>query len=160
MNTKLTQKAKNNFEKEFFKLTNNAVLLKTMENVREYRNIKLVTTERRRKFLVSEPNYHTTKFFTENLLATKMRKTQILMNKSVYLGLSMLNLRNTVMHEFWYDYVKKKYCENTKLCYMDTDSFIVHVKADDIYKDLVEDGETRFDFSNFEKDRPLPKEKN
>ena len=65
MNTKLTQKAKNNFEKEFFKLTNNAVLLKTMENVREYRNIKLVTTERRRKFLVSEPNYHTTKFFTE-----------------------------------------------------------------------------------------------
>ena len=100
MNTKLTQKAKNNFEKEFFKLTNNAVLLKTMENVREYRNIKLVTTERRRKFLVSEPNYHTTKFFTENLLATKMRKTQILMNKSVYLGLSMLNLRNTVMHEF------------------------------------------------------------
>ena len=100
MNTKLTQKAKNNFEKEFFKLTNNAVLLKTLENVREYRNIKLVTTERRRKFLVSEPNYHTTKFFTENLLATKMRKTQILMNKSVYLGLSMLNLRNTVMHEF------------------------------------------------------------
>ena len=100
MNTKLTQKAKNNFEKEFFKLTNNAVLLKTMENVREYRNIKLVTTERRRKFLVSEPNYHTTKFFTENLLATKVRKTQILMNKSVYLGLSMLNLRNTVMHEF------------------------------------------------------------
>ena len=100
MNTKLKQKTKNNFEKEFFKLTNNAVLLKTMENVREYRNIKLVTTERRRKFLVSEPNYHTTKFFTENLLATKMRKTQILMNKSVYLGLSMLNLRNTVMHEF------------------------------------------------------------
>ena len=159
MNTKLTQKAKNNFEKEFFKLTNNAVLLKTMENVREYRNIKLVTTERRRKFLVSEPNYHTTKFFTENLLATKVRKTQILMNKSVYLGLSMLNLRNTVMHEFWYDYVKKKYCENTKLCYMDTDSFIVHVKTDNIYKVIAENVETRFDTSNFEIDHYLKKKK-
>ena len=82
------------------------------------------------------------------------------MNKPVYLGLSILDLSKTVMYEFLYDYVKPKHGENTKLCYMDTDSFIVHVKADDIYKDLVEDGETRFDFSNFEKDRPLPKEKN
>ena len=83
--------------------------------MRNHRNIKLVTTERRRNYLVSEPNYHTTKFFTENLLAIEMRKTQILMNKPVYLGLSILDLSKTVMYEFWYDYVKPKYGENAKL---------------------------------------------
>ena len=134
MNTKLRQKAKNNFEKEFFKLMNNAVFGKTMTNLRKHRNIKLVTTERRRNYLVSEPNYHTSKFFTENLLAIEIRKTQIIMNNPVYLGLSILDLSKTVMHEFWSDYVKPKYGENAKLCYMDTDSFIVHVKTDDIYK--------------------------
>ena len=145
MNTELRQKAKNYFEKDFFKLMNNAVFGKTMENVRKHRDIKLVTTERRRNYLVSEPNYHTTKFFTENLLAIEMRKTQILMNKPVYLGLSILDLSKTVMYEFWYDYVKPKYGENAKLCYMDTDSFIVHVKTDDIYKDIAKDAEARFD---------------
>ena len=101
MNTTLGQKTKNNFEKDFFKLTNNAVFGKTMENARKRRNIKLVTTESRRNYIVSEPNYHTTKFFTEDLLATEMRKTQILMNKPVYLGLSILDLSKTVMYEFW-----------------------------------------------------------
>ena len=86
MNTKLRQKAKNNFEKDFFKLMNNAVFGKTMENVRKHRNIKLVTTERRRNYLVSEPNFHTKKF---------------LMNKLVYLGLSIFHLGKTVMYEFW-----------------------------------------------------------
>ena len=99
-NTMLRQKAKNNFEKYFFKLMTNSVFRKTMENVRKHRNIKLVTTERRRNYLVSEPNYHTTKFFAENLLAIEMRKTQILMNKPVYLGLSILDLSKTVMYEF------------------------------------------------------------
>ena len=103
----------------------NAVFGKTMENVRKHRNIKLVTTERRRNYLVSEPNYHATKFFTEDLLAIEMRKTQILMNKPLYLGLSILDLSKTVMYEFWYDYVKPKYGENEKPCYMDTNSFIV-----------------------------------
>ena len=160
MNTKLRQKAKTNFEKDFFKLMNNAVFGKTMENERKHRNIKLVIAERRRNYSESEPNCHTTKLFTENVLAIEMRKTQILMNKPVYLGLSILDLSKTVMYEFWYDYVKPKYGENAKLCYMDTDSFIVHVKTDDIYKDIAEDVETRFDTSNFEIDRPLPKGKN
>ena len=75
---------------------NIAVFIKTMENVRKHRDIKLVTTERRRNYLVSEPNYHTAKFFTENLLAIEMKKTQILMNKFVYLGLSLLDLSKTV----------------------------------------------------------------
>ena len=82
------------------------------------------------------------------------------MNKPVYLGLSILDLSKTVMYEFWYDYVTPKYLENAKLCYMDTDSLIVHAETDDIYKDIAEDVETRFDTSNFELDRPLPKRNN
>ena len=160
MNTKLRQKTKNNFQKDFFKLMHNAVFGKTMENVRKHRNIKLATTEGRRNYLVSKPNYHTTKFFTENLLATELRKTQKLMNKPVYLDLSILDLIKTVMYEFWYDIVKPKYGENAKLCYMDSGSFIVHVKTDDIYKDIVEGVEKRFETSRFEIDRPLPKGKN
>ena len=125
MNNKLRQKVKNNFQKDFFIIhQNNAVFGKTMVNVRKHRNIKLVTTERRRNYLVSEPNCHTTKFFMENLLAIEMRKTQILMNKPVYLGLSILDLSKTVIYEFWYDYVKPKYGKNRKLCYMDADSLI------------------------------------
>ena len=114
MNTDLRKKAKNDFEKDFFKLMNNAVFGKTMENVRKHRDIKLVTTERRRNYLVSEPNYHTTKFFTENLLAIEMKKTEILMNKPVHLGLSILELSKILMYEFWYDYVKLKYGEKVK----------------------------------------------
>ena len=85
MNTKLRQKVKNEFEKYFFELMKNAIFRKTVENERKYRDIKLVTTERRKNYLVSKPNYHTTKLFTENLLAIQMRKTQILMNKFVSL---------------------------------------------------------------------------
>ena len=81
------------------------------------------------------------------------------MNKQVYLGLSILEMSKTVMHEFWYDYLKPKYEEKAKLCYMDTDSFIVHIKIEDIYLDIVKDVETRFDNSNYEIDRPLPKRK-
>ena len=110
-----------------------------MEITRKYRNIKFETPQRRKNYLVSEPNYHTTKFFTEHLVAIDMRKTQILMNKPVYLRLSILDLSKTVMYEFYYDDAKLKYGENTKLCYMDTDSFIVHVKANDIYIDIAED---------------------
>ena len=130
-----------------------------MENVRKHRDIKLVTTEKRRNYLMSEPCYHTTKIFTEYLLATGMKKTQILMNKPVYLGLSKLELSKILTYEFWYDYIKPKYNEKTKLCYMDKDSFIVYIKTDDIYKDIEEDVETRFDTSNYELDFQKKKRK-
>ena len=100
MNTKRRQIAKSNFEKDFFKLMNNASFGKTMENVRKHRNVKLVTTERRRNYLVSQPNFYTTKVFTENLLAIEMRKTQTIMNKPLYLELSILDLRKIVLYEF------------------------------------------------------------
>ena len=91
MNTEL-KKAKNGFEKYFFKLMNNSVSGKTVENVKEHRDIKLITTEKWKNYLVSEPNYHTTKFFLKNLLAIAMKKAQILMNKPVYLGLTILEI--------------------------------------------------------------------
>ena len=139
MNTEPRQKAKNNFQKDFFKLMNNLTFGETMENVRIHGDIKLVTTEKRRNYLVSKPNYHTTKRFTENLSATEMKETKILMNKSVYLGLSILSLSKTVIYHFQYDYLKQKYVENVKFYYMDTDSFIVHVKTDYIYKGITKD---------------------
>ena len=100
MNTKLRAEARNDFEKDFFKLMNNSVFRKTMENVRKHRDIKLVTTDERRNKLVSEPNYHTSKYFSENLLAIEMRKTKILMNKPVYLGQAILDISKTLMYEF------------------------------------------------------------
>ena len=94
---------------------NNGVFGKSMENVRKHRDIKFVTTERRRNYLISQPKYHTTKFFTENLLPIEMKKTEILINKPVCLGLSILELSKIIIYEFWYDHVKPKYGENVKL---------------------------------------------
>ena len=87
-----------------------------MENKRQHRIIKLVTTERRKNYLVTEPSYHTKNFLSENLLAIEMRKTKILLSNPVYLGLSILGLRKNAMREFWYNYVKPKYGKNVKLC--------------------------------------------
>ena len=82
------------------------------------------------------------------------------MNKPVCLGLSILELKKILMYEFWHDYVKPKYGEKAKLCFMDTDSFIVYIKTDNTYKDIAEDVKTRFDISNYELDKPLTKRKN
>ena len=110
--------------------------------------------------MASEPDYHTIKFFTENLLAIEMRKTLIFMNKSVYLGLSILDLSETVMYEFKHDYVKPKYDKKGKNCYTNTSSSIFCIQTNDIHKDTAEDVETRFDISNYELERSLPKGKN
>ena len=129
-----------------------------MENVRKHRDIKLVTTDKRRNQLVSEPNYHTTKYFSENLLAIEMKKTKVKMNKPVYLGMSILDISKTLMYEFWYDYIKPKYEDAAKLCYMDTDSFIIHIKTEDFYEDIANDVEKWFDTSYYNEDdkRLLP----
>ena len=160
MNTEKRKEAKKDFEKDFFKLMNNAVFGKTMENVRKHRDINLVTTYQRRNRLVPEPNYHTTKLFSEKLLAIEMKKTRVKLNKPIYLGLSILEISKTLMYEFWYDYMKPKYGDNVKLCYMDTDSFIMHIETEDFYKDIADNVEKRFDTSNYEVNRPLPAGKN
>ena len=116
MNTKLRPEVKNDLEKDFLKLMNNSVFGKTMENVRIHRDIKLVTTDKRRNQLVSEPNYHTKILFSEDLLAIEMKKTKVKMNKPVYLGFSILEISKTLMYEFWYDYNIPKYQSNW--CYV------------------------------------------
>ena len=155
-NTDLWVKATNDFEKDFFKLMNNAVFGKTMENVRKHHNIKLVKTDKKRNRLVSGPNYRTMKLIDEDLAIIEMKKVKVKMNKPIYLGLSILELSKITMYEFWYDYVKVKYMDNARLCYMDMDSFVINVKTKDFYKDIAEDVKERFDTSNFSYDRPLP----
>ena len=156
MNTKLKKEAKNEFEKDFFKLMNNSVFGKTMENVRKHRDIKLETTEKRRIKLISEA-----KFFSdrneENSLAIEMKKAKVKMNKPLYLGVSILDISKTLMHEFWYDYVKPKCNDKAKLCYMDTDSFVINIFTEDFFADINNDVERWFDRSNYDKNdkRPL-----
>ena len=101
MNNELKKQAKNDLEKDLFKLMNNAVFGKTMESVRKHRDINLVTTDKRKKYLVSEPYYHTTKWLSEDLLAIEIKKIKVKMNKPVYFGLSILDISKTLMYEFW-----------------------------------------------------------
>ena len=122
--------------------------------------MKLVTTNKRRSKLVSEPNYHTINLISENLSIIEMKKTKVKTNKLIYLGLSILEISKTLLHEFWYDYMKPKYANNVKLCYTDTDSFIINIKTNDFYVDIASDVENRFDTSNYEVKRPLPVGKN
>ena len=108
MNTELRKLAKNDFEKGFFKLMNNAVFGKTMENIRKHRDIKLVAADKKRSKLVSEPNYHTINYISENLSIIEMNKTKEKLNKPIYLGLSILEISKLLMYELWYDYMKPK----------------------------------------------------
>ena len=139
---------------------NNSVFGKTMVNVRKHRHIKLVTAEKRRNQLVSEPNFHTTKYFSENLLAMQMKISKVKMNKPLYLGFSILEISKTLMYEFWYDYIKPNYQNNAKLCYMDSDSFIIQIKIEDFYKNIAVDVKQWFDTTDYNEDdkRPLPKD--
>ena len=160
MNTELRKLAKDDFEKDLFKLMSNTVFGKTMENIRKHRDIKLVTTDKKRSKLVSEPNYLTINYISEHLSIIEMNKTKVKMNKPIYLGLSILDISKILIYEFWYDYMKPKYNDNVKLCYMDTDSFIMNIKTEDFYKDIANDVGKRFDTSNYEVNRPLPTGKN
>ena len=160
VNTELRKLTSHNFEKDFFKLMNNAVFGKTMENIRKHRDIKLVTTNKRRSKLVSEPNYHTINLISEDLSIIEMNKTKVEINKPIYLGLSILEISKILMYEFWYYYMKPKYGNDVKLCYMDTDSFIMNIKTEDFHEDIANNVEKRFNTSNYEVNRPLPTEKN
>ena len=133
-----------------------------MENVRNHRDIKLVTSEKRRKRLVSEPNYHSCKKFPDHLIAIEMKKIRVKMNKPLYLGMSILDISKILMYEFWYVYIIPKYGDRAKLCYTDTDSFIINIITEDFFQDIFNDVEKWFDTSNYDKNdkRPLPIGKN
>ena len=154
MNTNLRTKAKNNFEKDFFKLMNNSVFGKTMENIRNRVNVKLVNTEERLKKLSAKPNYKSCKIFNENLISVHMKKTSLTMNKPVYLGMCILDLSKTIMYDFHYNYIKPKYGEKAKLLFTDTDSFMYEIETEDFYKDISKDVKDRFDTSDYPENHP------
>ena len=139
MNTDLRKDAKNDFEKGFFKLMNNSVFGKTMENVRNHRDIRVVKTDKKRSILASEPNYHSTKYISKDLLIMEMKKVEVKMNKLIYLDQAILDLSKTLMYEFCYDYIKPMYGDKAKLCYTDTDSLVIHIKTEGFYKDIAND---------------------
>ena len=164
-NTQLRTKAKNALEKDFFKLMNNSVSGKTMENIRKHRNIKLVMTEEKYLKTVMKPNFKLGIQFDENLMGCEISKIKVVMKKPVYLGQTILDLSKIVMYEFHYNYMKPKYDgENShlrgapclKLCYIDTDSLAYEIKTEDFYADIVDDVLARFNTSGYIPDRPLP----
>ena len=158
-NTQLRTAAANDLEKGFFKLMNNSVFGKTMENIRKHTNIKLVTTEEKYLCTVMKPNFKSGVLFGENLMGCEMGKINVVMNKPVYLGQVILDLSKIIMYEFHYDYMVPKYgLEKLKLCYMDTDSLVYDIKTEDFYEDIANDVEARFDTSGYNKTdfRPLP----
>ena len=156
-NTRLRTEATNAFEKDFYKLMNNSVFGKTMENIRRHRNIKLVNNREDYLRNVMKPNFKSGVLLGPDLMSCEMGKVKVVMNKPVYLGQAILDLSKTVMYEFHYDYMKRKYSDDKlKLCYMDTDSLIYSVRTEDFYKDKAEDVETRFDTSGYVLDKPLP----
>ena len=130
---------------------NNAVFGKAIQNFRKHRDIKLVTTDKRRNQLASEPNYHTTKYFSENLMAVEIKKSKVKLYKPIYLGMSILDISKTLMYEIWYDCIKPAYQQSctkqscaqdrTQLSYMDTYSFVIHIITEDFYEDIANDVE-------------------
>ena len=149
LNTGLRAKATNTFEKDFFKLMNNSVFGKTMENIRNRVDIKLITNEKEAKKLISKPNFHHRTIFTENLIAVHMKKTKVYYNKPIYLGMCILDLSKTLMYDFHYNYIKKKYGEGANLLFTDTDSLAYEIDTEDFYKDINPDVERLFDTSNY-----------
>ena len=154
MNTNLRAKAKNNFEKDFFKLMNNSVFGKTMENIRNRVDVKLVNTEEKLRKLVAKPNFRSRKIFSENLVSVHMKKTSLTMNKPIYLGMCILELSKTIMYDFHYNYIKPKYGEKAKLLFTDTDSLMYEIETEDFYKDISGDVKDRFDTSDYPENHP------
>ena len=156
-NTKHRTAAKNDFEKDFYKLMNNSVFGRMMKNIRKHRNIKLVNNEADYLRAVMKPNFKSRMLYGPNLMGCEIGKMVLKMNKAVYIGQAILDLSKTIMYEFHYDYMVPKYGDRLALCYMDTNSFIYSIKTEDFYKDITDDVRSRLDMNNYRPDdsRPL-----
>ena len=152
MNTKLRKNAKNDFEKDFFKLMNNSVFGKTMENIRNRVDIRLLNDRRKAEKLAAKPNFKHLTIFDGNLISIHMKRTKIFFNKPVYCGMAILDLSKTLIYDFHYNYIKPKYNEKAKLLFTDTYSLCYEIETEDFYKDIAPGVEQKFDSSNFEKD--------
>lgn len=154
LNTQLRTQATNDFEKDFFKLMNNSVFGKTMENIENRVDVRLVTCEKEAIWFGAKPNYESRTIFDENLIAVHMKKTKLFYNKPIYLGMCVLDLSKTLMYDFHYNYIKNKYGDRAKLLFSDTDSLAYEIKTEDFYADIAADVESRFDTSEYPKDHP------
>ena len=152
-NTKMRAKAKNAFEKDFFKLMNNSIYGKTMENVRKRVNVSLETTEKGYLKAVASPTFQSRRIITKGLVIVKKRKEVITLNKPCYVGMCILDLSKTLMYDFHYNTIKKKYGSRAKLMFTDTDSLIYHIKTNNVYEDFKEIGDC-WDNSDYPKDSP------
>ena len=150
-NTDLRSQAKNDFKKNFFKLMNNSVFGKTIENLRKRVVIHLVKDAEKAAKLVNKPHFEEVKVFDEFLIAVKMRKTKVYMTKPIYVGMTVLDLSKLLMYEFFYKFMKKKW-KNCSLLYTDTDSLILDIETDDYFADISGDVEEWFDTNNYPKD--------
>ena len=149
LNTNLRTKAKNEFEKDFFKLMINSVFGKTMENIRNRVDIKLVTDKKKAERLSAKPNFKHCNIFSKDLIAIHMKKISLKFDKPVYLGMCILDFSKTLMYDFHYNYIKKKYGDKVKLIFTDTDSLMYEIKTEDFYKDFSGDVKDRFDTSDY-----------
>ena len=143
-NTRLRTAAKNDFEKDFYKLMNNSVFGKTMEDIRNHRNIKLVNNEEEYLKNVMKPNFKSGTLLGPYLMGCEMGKVRVVMNKPVYLCQAISDLSKTIMYEFHYNHMIPKYGDRLKLCYMDMDSLIYSIGIEDFYSDIADDVESRF----------------
>ena len=152
-NTKKRTQAKNSFEKDFFKLTNNSVFGKTMENIRKRVDVRLITDEKKLLKMISKPTYINSKIFNENLVAVHKIKETLTLNRPAYVGMCILDLSKTLMYNFHYNYIKKKYGDKAKLLFTDTDSLTYEIEAEDVYRDFWNDKD-RFDNSDYPESSP------
>ena len=148
-NTELRKTAANSFEKDFFKLMNNSVFGKTIENIRKRQNIELVDNRKKAAKLTSRPNFDRATIFDKNLIAVHMKKTEIYFDKPVYVGQAVLDLSKTLMFDFHYNYIRKKYKNKAELLFTDTDSLMYQIYTDDFYKDISRDIKKKFDTSDY-----------
>ena len=152
-NTEKRKHAKNAFEKDFFKLMNNSVFGKTMENLRKRVDIRLVTDEKKLLKLTSKPTYVSYKIFNENLMAVHKIKEALTLNRLAYVGMCILDLSKTLMYDFHYNYIKKRYGDRARLLFTDTDSLTYETEADDVYQDFWNDKD-KFDNSDYPENLP------
>ena len=153
LNTEKRKQAKNPFEKDFYKLMNNSVFGKTMENVRKRTNVKLCSTTRQMKRQVAKPEFRRFKIFNEDLTGVQLQITNLKLNKPIYVGMSILDLSKTLMYDFHYEYIRTKY-DHADLLFTDTDSLCYHIRTEDIYKDMQSDA-AFFDTSDYPPDHFL-----
>ena len=153
-NTDLRKDAKNTFEKDFFKLMNNSVFGKTIENIRKRQNVILVDDRKLANKLSSKPNFDRATIFDENLVAVHMKKTEVYFNKPIYVGQAILDLSKTLMFDFHYNYIRKKYDNKAELLFTYTDSLMYLIQTEDVYHDIKKDVKKKFDTSDYHEKHP------